>query len=258
MKARFPEGLLVLGALLGLALAALHACGGSTQGANAPKSGAELPAQSLAGIADQTRCQFEGRSDREAVETAGPGATRANIRRVYAIVGENESRRRVITCREVDTNLDGFFDVVRTYNDLGESAEESVDSNFDGKFDTWHNFSKGRIVKTQIDNNGDGRPDESRYYIKGKLSRVQRDTNHDGAPDVWEVYDNGHLQRMGEDLDYDGHVDRWNRDEIAARLAEERERQEEEQQNPPSPATKPGEPSDAGATTDARVSARSR
>jgi hypothetical protein len=257
MTGRLAEGLLGLGTLLGLALAALHACGGSTLEAGTPKGGAVLPAQSPAGVGDQARCQFEGRADREAVETSGPGATRTNIRRVYAIVGEGDARRRVISCREVDTNLDGIFDVVRTYNDLGESAEESVDSNFDGQFDTWHTFSKGRITKTQIDNNGDGRPDESRYYIRGKLSRVQRDTNHDGAPDVWEVYDNGHLQRMGEDLDYDGHVDRWNRDEIAARLAEERERQEEEQQNQQTQAPKPSEPVDAG-VTDARVSARNR
>jgi hypothetical protein len=257
MNGRLAKGLLCLGALLGLALVALHACGGSNPGAGAREGGALRPAQSPAGVGDQARCQFEGRSDREAVETAGPGATRANIRRVYAIVGEGEARKRVISCREVDTNLDGIFDVVRTYNDLGESAEESVDSNFDGKFDTWHVFSKGRIIKTQTDNDGDGRPDESRYYIKGKLSRVQRDTNHDGAPDVWEVYDNGHLQRMGEDLDYDGHVDRWNRDEIAARLAEEKERQEEEQQNQQADAGKPGAPVDAG-VTDARVSARNR
>jgi hypothetical protein len=257
MRARVAEGLLGLGVLLGLALAALHACGGSTPEAGAPKRGAVLPSQSPAGVGDQARCQFEGRSDREAVETAGPGATLPNIRRVYAIVGEGETRRRVISCRLVDTNLDGIFDVVRTYNDLGESAEESVDSNFDGKFDTWHSFSKGRITKTQIDNSGDGRPDESRYYVKGKLSRVQRDTNHDGAPDVWEVYDNGHLQRMGEDLDFDGHVDRWNRDEIAARLAEAREREEEERQNQQTQAAEPGEPTDAG-VTDARVSARNR
>jgi hypothetical protein len=253
MKRRHAEGLLGLAALLGLALVVLHACGGSTPAAEAPH-GAELPSQSTTEIGDSVRCQFEGRSDRESVETSGPGATRPNIRRVYAIVGEGESRRRVISCREVDTNLDGLFDVVRTYNDLGESSEESVDSNFDGKFDTWHSFSQGRIVKTQVDVDGDGRPDESRYYIRGKLSRVQRDTNHDGAPDVWEVYDNGHLQRMGEDLDYDGHVDRWNRDEIAARIAEEKERREEEQQSEPA---KPEQPVDAGAA-DARVSARNR
>lgn len=253
MNRRFAEGFLGLGGLLGLALAVLHACGGSTPEAGAPKSGV-LPAQAIAGIGDQARCEYEGRSDRESVETSGPGASRPNIRRVFAIVGEGDARRRVITCRAVDTNIDGVYDVVRTYDDLGESLEESVDSNLDGQLDTWHNFSQGRIIKTQVDSNGDGRPDEARYYIRGKLSRVQRDTNHDGAPDVWEVYDNGHLQRMGQDLDYDGHVDRWNRDEIAARIAEERERQEQERE---APATQPGEPVDAG-VTDARVSARNR
>jgi hypothetical protein len=204
------------------------------------------------GGGDSSRCEYEGRADREVSETAGPGATKPNIRRVYAIVGEGENRRRVLACREVDTNLDGLFDVVRTYDDLGESAHEAVDSDYDGKFDTWHTFASGRIAKTQVDTNGDGRPNETRYYIRGKISRIQRDTNGDGEVDVWEVYVEGRLQRMGEDLDFDGHVDRWNRDEVAARLAEEKEEAEAEAEEQRREA-----PVDAG-VTDARVSVRNR
>ena len=197
--------------------------------------------------ADQSRCQFEGRSDREVANTSGPGATEPNIRRVYVIVGEGENRHRVLSCREIDTNLDRVYDVVRTYDDQGESAHESVDSDYDGRYDTWHTFSNGRIAKTQIDSNGDGKPDQTRYYIRGKLSRVQRDTNHDGEPDVWEVYEDGRLLRMGEDLDFDGHVDRWNRDESVSRLAD---RAEEEGESSDQPMD--------GGVTDARVSARNR
>lgn len=247
MRFKGPDCLFALGAAAGVILVTVHACGGS-QPPPAPAVQAPPAAPPAEVGADHSRCQFEGRSDREVANTAGPGATEPNIRRVYAIVGEGESRHRVLSCREIDTNLDGVFDVVRTYDDLGNSAHESVDSDYDGRYDTWHTFSNGRIAKTQVDGNGDGRPDQTRYYIRGKLSRMQRDTNHDGDPDVWEVYENGRLLRMGEDLDFDGHVDRWNRDELAARPDAEEEEPEEEA---------PDQPMDGG-VTDARVSARNR
>jgi hypothetical protein len=165
---------------------------------------------------DASRCEFKGRVDREVAESVGTGALQPSIRRVYRVVGEGEQRRRILICREVDTNLDGLKDLVRRYNDQGEVLEEQADSNYDGKLDTWIRFSKGRIAQVDVDLNGDDSPDETRYYVRGKLSRVQRDTNHDGKPDIWEIYAGGHLERMGVDVDHDGRVDRWNRDEASA------------------------------------------
>jgi len=177
---------------------------------------------------DKSRCDFKGRTDREVIESTGPGAMTPNVRRVFGIIGEGEDRRRVLFCREIDTNLDGSKDVVRTYSDKGDAVDEQADSNYDGRVDTWIRFSAGRISKVEVDNNGDGRPDETRYYVKGKISRVQRDTNGDGKADVWEVYAEGQLERMGVDLDFDGHVDRWDRDEVAHRIADQKEREEDE------------------------------
>jgi hypothetical protein len=179
----------------------------------------------VAGVApdDRSRCDYKGRSDREVVESEGPGAKRANIRRVYGVVGEGEDRHRVLLCREVDTNLDGVKDVVRTYTDKGDALNEVADTNFDGKMDTWITFTKGRVSKLRIDHNGDGQDDETRYYVGGQLSRAQIDTNYDGKPDVWEIYDDGKLERRGVDLDFDGHVDRWDRDEIALREIEQKD-----------------------------------
>ena len=165
---------------------------------------------------DGSRCEFKGRADREVAESVGTGALQPSIRRVYRVVGEGEQRRKILICREVDTNLDGVKDLVRRYNDQGEVIEEQADSNYDGKLDTWIRFSKGRIAQVDVDLNGDDSPDETRYYVHGKLSRVQRDTNHDGKPDIWEIYAAGHLERMGVDVDHDGRVDRWNRDEVSA------------------------------------------
>ena len=236
--------------------AVLAACGSS--GSQAPRT----PLKEVAGVPtdDRSRCDFKGRADREVSEATGPGAKFPNIRRVYGIVGQGEERRRVLLCREVDTNLDGAKDIVRTFNDKGEPLSELSDSNYDGKIDTWIAFTRGRVAKMQLDTAGRGSADETRFYVGGKLSRAQRDTNQDGKPDVWEVYEDGRLQRIGVDLDFDGHVDRWDRDEIALREIAERERQESEAEEKKAQEQKAREQSDAAdaGATDARVSARKR
>ncbi len=189
---------------------------------------------------DASRCAYISRPDREVSETKGPSAQFPSVRRVYGIVGEGENRKRVLLCREADTNLDGVKDVVRTYNDRGEALNELADSDYDGSIDTWITFSRGRMSKIQIDNARRGTPDETRLYVAGKLSRAQRDTNFDGKPDVWEIYSEGQLQRLGVDLDFDGHVDRWDRDEILMRQQNERERREaEEAERNRAPVTAP-------------------
>jgi hypothetical protein len=197
---------------------------------------------------DQSRCDFKGRKDREVIESTGPGAVKPNIRRVFASLGDGSEGKNVLLCREVDTNLDGVKDVFRLYDDKGESKSELVDSDYDGRIDTWVSFSYGRISKVEVDTNRDAKPDETRYYVRGKLSRIQRDTNQDGKADVWEIYSEGRLHRMGEDLDHDGHVDRWNRDEVLARQLAEKEREEELEEERSKDA---GARSDAGAPGDA-------
>ncbi len=176
---------------------------------------------------DKARCEFAGRTDREAVEATASGGDRPNIRRVYQVVGEGEDQRRVLICREVDTNLDGIKDVLRTFNDKGEAMREEADTTFDGRVDSWITFSHGRIVKHELDRNGDGKADQWKYYVQGKLSRIQRDTNFDGKPNVWEIYVRGQLDRVGVDVDFDGRVDRWDRDEIG-RIANETKKDESE------------------------------
>ena len=247
------RALLVVG---GTALLAAYSCGGSEPvGVQAPTKTGVAVSEHDAG-ADLSRCDFKGRTDREVSESSGPGTLYPNIRRVYAVVGEGDESRRVLICREVDTNLDGMKDVVRLYTDKGESLSEQADTNYDGKIDTWITFAAGRIAKLQIDSDHNGQPDETQFYVRGRLSRIERDTNQDGKADIWEIYSQGHLQRMGLDLDHDGHVDRWDRDEVAARLAE-REEQEAEEKSEREQKAKADAELDSG-VTDARVSARQR
>lgn len=216
MKARFELGALGLCAMVSAMLAsgcAAKATAGATY--VSPQS-----SSIAAAVNDGSRCEWRGRPDREVSESAGPGATTPNVRRVYQLVGAGEDKQKVLICREADTNLDGIKDVVRVFNDKGESLYEHADSDYDGRIDTWLTFAGGRVVEEARDTSGRGKPDMWKYYVNGQLSRVQRDTNGDGKPDRWELYSDGRLERIGVDLDYDGYVDRWDRDEVK-RAAEE-------------------------------------
>jgi hypothetical protein len=220
------KGLLWGGLVLSSGSFLAVACGGSSR----PPQGDQTAAADTrlrgpdGGIDDQSKCEFRGRADREAVETAGPGAVQPNVRRVYQMVGAGDSMHKVLVCREIDTNLDGIKDIVRTYNEKGESLHEQADTNYDGRIDTWITFAGGRISKEDIDTNFDGNADVWKYYVGGQLVRIQRDVNGDSRPDHWEFYTAGKLERVGVDLDFDGHVDRWDHDEVARVAAEAAER----------------------------------
>jgi hypothetical protein len=196
------------------------ACGGGTAASQTGQRAAGAQMSGDGGADDRSRCDFRGRPDREAIETAGPGAVQPNVRRVYQLVGSGESVHKVIVCREIDSNLDGIKDIVRVFNEKGESLREEADSDYDGRPDTWITFFNGRISKEEVDTNGDSRPDVWKYYVGGQLSRIQRDTNFDGKPDRWEFYENGKLERTGLDLDFDGHVDRCDHDTLARAAAD--------------------------------------
>jgi hypothetical protein len=205
------QAVLAIAALAGVVVA----CGGGPApkeakvAAGGTKNAANWPAD------DKSMCDWKDKPELEVSETTGPGAIRPNVRRVYRDIGEGENRHKVLVCREIDTNLDGIKDVVRTFNAKGEALKENADSNYDGKIDNWATFVGGRLSEEDVDTNFDGAADVWKYYVDGKLTRIKRDRNFDGKPDVWEIYTNGRLERMGIDDSYDGHVDRWDRDESA-------------------------------------------
>lgn len=206
-------------------------CGGSDAGASAfrePQAKLEAQRNPDGSINDGSRCDWKGRPDREARETAGAGHIQPNVRRVFEVSGSRESPRYVLVCREVDTNFDSIKDVVRWYNDRGESLREEADANYDGKVDTWLTFANDKLAEAQIDHNGDGKPDEWRYYSEGKLSRITRDAAFTGKPNIWEIYRAGRLERMGVDTDGDGHVDRWDHDSEYRKVLEAEERKKEQ------------------------------
>jgi hypothetical protein len=180
-------------------------------------------------VDDRAMCEWKDKPDRETSEIAGPGSLKPNVRRVFQVVGTGEDRHRVLVCREIDTNFDGIKDVVRRYNDKGESLKEESDSNYDGRIDTWITFARGALAQIELDNDRDGKPDEWKFYSDGRLARVKRDTNRDGKPDIWEIYREGKLERMGVDIDADERVDRWDHDTELRRRLEEADRKKEEE-----------------------------
>lgn len=217
------RGLWLFGVLAGSLTLSSVGCGGK-------KEQAETASDVVQGQReeDRSRCEFKGRQDRDVQESSSPGSVVANVRRVYGYIGSGDDRRRILLCREVDTNLDGIKDVVRTYGDQGEKLHEQADTDYDGTIDTWITFASGRPIKLELDKDGDGNPEEVKFYVEGKVSRVQRDTNGDGKPDIYEVYRDGTLERMGIDVDHDGQVDRWDRDAIRLRQEAESSAEQEE------------------------------
>jgi|GEM_PF-897604 hypothetical protein len=216
-----------------IASATLCACSGSKPaGGEGDMSHEALLKKRLRGptnvVDDRSMCDWKGRPDREVKEVKGPGSAGANVRRVYQKLGTGETAKRVLNCREMDTNFDGIKDVVRRYNDKGEAVHEESDSNYDGRIDTWITFARGMLAGVIIDTDYDGRPDEQKTYSDGQLIRIKRDSNRDGRPDVWEIYREGHLERMGVDVDGDERVDRWDHDSEARRKLDEEERKREE------------------------------
>jgi hypothetical protein len=202
----------------------LVACGGSTP---PPKSSTVAPGGSKDPSKwpadDRTMCDWKDHPEYEVSETEGPGALRPNVRRVYKVLGEKDSRRTVLICREIDTNLDGIKDIVRTFNERGEPVEERADTNFDGKIDIWIKFAGGRLAEEDVDEHFTGQPNVWKFYVEGRLYRIKRNTHCPGdKPDTWETYTKtGHLERVGEDTSCDGRVDRWDRDSEVVRQQEE-------------------------------------
>lgn len=198
----------------------LASCGGGPKPASSVVTPGGSKDPNLWPKDDRSMCTWKGKKELEVSETAGPGALKPNIRRVYKSYGR---AYKTLLCREIDTNLDGIKDVVRLYNDKGEATREEADRDYNGKIDIWSSFVEGRLVEENEDNNGDGKPDVWKFYNNGQLYRVKRDRNNDGKADVWEIYTNGRLERMGVDANSDGHVDRWDRDEQLRREADEAE-----------------------------------
>ena len=217
--------LVVLG-LSGLVVA----CGGES--ANSPKvqsADPNAPSEaSLKGSGDP-RCDSTVKG-REFSEYDTSGDEVPDVRKVFMRVGDANTSRLVMICREADVNHDNVKDIVRIYDDEGRPLHEHADRNFDRKFDQTTSYQSGEIVEQSFDNDFDGRIDTKVFFNRGAPMRAERDiagrsTPEQWRPDRWEYFEGGKLVRIGTDTDGDTRVDHWDRDAAWRRAQEQAQAQ---------------------------------
>ncbi|MPY86440.1 MAG: hypothetical protein GEU99_00785 [Luteitalea sp.] len=117
----------------------------------------------------------------------------------------------------------------------GRLRRLEVDTNKDGRVDTWSYMDGDRVEHIESDTDGDGTLDRWEYYTADHtLEKVGSSRAKDGVVDTWiyrdanqqvvrrdlstkrdgkadriEFYDDGQLARVESDSDGDGRVDKW-------------------------------------------------
>jgi hypothetical protein len=203
-------------ALSACTLALLCACASTKhEGSETAKQSLLEAKASLIGSGDP-RCNATVAS-RQVTEYDTSGDGKPDVRKVFMQIGDANTGRLVMICREADVNRDGKKDVVRIYDDEGKPQREDADRNFDGKMDEITTYQSGAIVVQQFDDNFDGKFETKVFYqnsqpVRAELDLSGRSTPTQWRPDRWEYFDGGKMVRMGTDLDGDTRVDHWDRD----------------------------------------------
>jgi hypothetical protein len=97
-----------------------------------------------------------------------------------------------------------------TYDNTGFLRMLTLDSNHDGKPDTWSHMEGSRIARIEIDTDQDGAIDRWEYYdANQQLEKVGTSRGRDGKIARSEFYEGGQLARAEEDTDGNGIVDKW-------------------------------------------------
>jgi hypothetical protein len=90
---------------------------------------------------------------------------------------------------DVDTNKNGKIDSY-TFMDGTRIDRIEIDRDEDGKIDRWEHYKDGKIESVGTSTRGDGVEDEWAYQRPGGgLARIETDTDRDGKIDKWQVYD---------------------------------------------------------------------
>ena len=112
--------------------------------------------------------------------------------------------------KHVDSNKDCQHDQAVYYAD-GRAKRAEIDSDFDGRIDTWTFFeADGKTIgRQEVDATGDGKKDRWIQYRGGRPATQLEDKNSDGKPDATLYYKDGQPKRLEEDTSFDGKTDRW-------------------------------------------------
>lgn len=119
-------------------------------------------------------------------------------------------------CREpIDPRQTNFRvergNVAAQYDDkTGRLKRLEVDTNKNGRIDTWTYMDGTRIDRIEIDRDENGKIDRWEYYVDRKLEKVGTSTRGDGVVDEWAFQDSdGMLARVESDTNRDGRIDKW-------------------------------------------------
>jgi hypothetical protein len=93
---------------------------------------------------------------------------------------------------EMDRDGDGRKDYRVSYDARGAAAEEDMDYNYDGIYDTFYYYTAGILQRVEIDSASKGRIDIWVYLLEGTyIKKYERDTDGDGKPDLVRDYSGG-------------------------------------------------------------------
>jgi hypothetical protein len=104
----------------------------------------------------------------------------------------------------------------------GRLKELALDSNHNGRVDTWTDMDGSRPLQTRIDRNEDGKLDRWEYYDgDAKLLKVGFSQKDDGRPDAWAYSGpDGRIERIEISSRYDQkNINRWERYDAAGLVA---------------------------------------
>jgi hypothetical protein len=160
-------------------------------------------------LVDRDKCNDK---DKHVVTADLNGDKKPDVWKFFKTVDIGGQKTEVLSCKQVDLNMDGKIDMVTYYDDTGSQIVlEEIDGDLDGRFDLTVYYNQGKRVRDELDMNFDQRVDVWKYYEDGKLVRIERDTNNDGKVDEWQYFEGGKLDRIGYDTTGSGRVDKWDR-----------------------------------------------
>ncbi len=90
---------------------------------------------------------------------------------------------------EKDSAGRGFVDYILRFDSRGRKIEEEIDTNGDGRMDTFYYYTNGVLSRVEVDTRYNGKIDLKVWLREGiYVERYERSTRDDGVFDVVKVF----------------------------------------------------------------------
>lgn len=101
----------------------------------------------------------------------------------------------------IDVDRDGRPEQTLTYDKQGNVDSASIDSNRDGRIDTWQYYRRGALHLTEQDRNHDGEVDAKSELKAGRQVRLIMDNDFDGRFETRSAFDTVEWTKVTEIVD---------------------------------------------------------